>query len=82
MKVVTFPKDNLNDIPERLRTLADGIENGEFGEVATLFVIMPKDVGDWPNLFGYGSNADSPHFVFQMELAKSWLVDNVVKRTS
>lgn len=80
MEEVVTLRPNLQDICEHLRTLADGIENGDFGEVTTLFVIIPKAGHDWPDLFGYGIDAESPQFVFQMELAKTWLVNNVVKR--
>mgnify|MGYP001187712089 CR=1 FL=1 len=82
MEVVdTFPSNNLNDIPERLRALATGIEDGVFGEVSTLLVIMPKD-NDWPAVFGYGINAEPAQFVFQMELAKVWFANNLTVRRS
>lgn len=79
--VVTFPKVNLQDIPAKLRELADNIEKGDLGQVTTTFVIIPQEsTKGWPVLFGYGDNADAPDFIFQMEQAKFWLVKNIVRR--
>lgn len=69
----------LNDIVAQLRALADKIEAGGHGEVNTLFAIMPRD-GDFPKVFGWGDVHGGNEPIVQLELAKHWLVVNLVSR--
>lgn len=79
MKVATIHTESLLDIPAQLRKLAGQIERGESGEVATLFLIMPV-ADDFPVLVGWGEETRPADFVFQMELARHWLSQNLVER--
>ncbi len=86
--VVPFPQANLNDIPAMLRAMADGIETdraagdsgGDYAGVETVIVLIPvKD--DWPRVFGFGDvnrNVTDPALI--CEMAKMWLINNLVSR--
>lgn len=69
----------LNDIPGQLRQMADEIESGEYAEVDSLFVLMPRP-GDYPNAFGFGDVTGGNDPIIQFELAKAWFVNNLVSR--
>lgn len=69
----------LTDIPGMLRELAAQIEAGEHGEVATAFLVIPVD-DDFPSVFGWGDVAGGNDPVVQFELAKMWLLNNLVAR--
>lgn len=79
-ELVSFPKQNLQDIPSKLRQLADQIEASEYGEVSTLFILMPR-VGDYPNIFGFGSVDAQNDPMIQLQLALHWFCNNLVNRT-
>ena len=70
---------SLQDIPAQLRALADAISSGEYGEVDSLYVVMPK-TDDWPTIFGYGDVDGDNQPIVVMELAKSWFVNNMTSR--
>lgn len=70
---------SLEDIPGRLRRIADQIEAGEQGAVETAYVLLPTD-GDYPRLFGFGDVHGKSDPVVQFELAKLWLLTNLVER--
>lgn len=61
LKVVEFPGSNLQDIPAGLRTLADSIEAGNFGEVHALVWVLDSEgkveVGFFGQSAGRGSEA-------------------------
>lgn len=80
-EAVEFPKTNLNDIPAQLRAMADRIENGdESGQaVTTVFCVVPVK-GAWPRVFGWGDVEGQNDPVVQFELAKLWLLTNLVER--
>jgi hypothetical protein len=69
----------LTDIPGMLRQMADQIEAGEHGEVGTAFLILPVD-DDYPSVFGWGDIEGGNDPVIQLELAKMWLLTNLVAR--
>jgi hypothetical protein len=71
----------LSDIPAMLRRLADQIEAGEHGQVETAFLILPAD-GDYPKVFGWGDVDGGNDPVIQLELAKMWLLTNLVARSA
>lgn len=82
LAVVTKLNDGrpaLNDIPARLRLLADGIEAGEYPIVETAIVIMNN--GDWPTVLQYG-NVDKieTHPLILLQLALSWMTTRVTRR--
>lgn len=58
LNVVDFPKQNLADVPTTLRTLADNIEKGEFGECLSLAWVM--DQGDGVVAVGLIGHSQSP----------------------
>lgn len=70
---------SLNDIVAQVRAFADRIEAGEYGEVDAVFAVMPRD-GDYPKFWGWGSIAGGNDPVIQLELAKFWLLTNLVQR--
>lgn len=59
---------SLRDVPNRLRKLADDIEAGEYGEVPTVFVVVPK-MDDYPDVFGYGDNCEQNDVIVALALA-------------
>lgn len=69
----------LSDIPGMLRRAADQIEAGAHGEVDAAFLILPVD-GDYPHVFGWGDILNGNDPVIQLELAKMWLLTNLVTR--
>lgn len=78
-EIVQYPSLNLNDIPAMLRRLADQLEKGEWGEVETVFLLMPQS-GDFPKLFGWGNVTGTQDPIVQFEMAKHWLITNLVSR--
>jgi hypothetical protein len=64
-----------------LRSLADRIEAGEFAEVESLFVLMPR-VDDYPALFGFGDQHGDNDPRVQLALVQYWLLGRLVKRSS
>lgn len=80
-EIVQFPITNLNDIPARLRDLADRIESGAEGKVETLFCIIPQPF-DYPIIFGFGDDNGTSDPIVQLELAKHKLLHFIVVRQS
>lgn len=62
---------SLNDIPAQLRQLANSIEAGVYGEVETLFTLMPRD-GDFPKMHGWGDVTGQHDPIVQLNLALHW----------
>lgn len=79
-KVVQLHEVSLQDIPAMLRRIAEQIEAGEHGDVATAFMILPVD-GDYPRVFGWGDIEGKNDPVIQLELAKMWLLTNLIARS-
>lgn len=71
----------LTDIPGMLRRIADAIEAGEHGDVAAAFLLLPV-AGDYPQVFGWGDVEGGNDPVIQLELAKMWLLTNLVTRSA
>lgn len=71
---------SLADVVGMLRQLADNIESGEHGSVESLAVIMPVE-GDYPRVFAFGDVEGANEPVLQLELAKMWLLTNLVQRS-
>jgi hypothetical protein len=69
----------LTDIPGMLRRTADRIEAGELGDVSSAFVLVPAP-GDYPKIFGFGDIERGNDPIIQFELAKLWLLTNLVHR--
>jgi hypothetical protein len=78
-KIVQLGVSNLADIPAMLRNTADQIEAGTYGEVGTIFIVMPRDDG-WPKLLGFGDVTGINEPIVQLELTKHWLLNNLVTR--
>lgn len=75
-------KPPLNDIPGRLRLLADQLEAGEHGEYESCLVIIPETtLDDFPRMFGYGSvdGIYNPLIVLQLALQK-WINKIMVRK--
>ena len=70
---------SLNDVVGRLRRLADKIEAGDYGEVAGALVVIPV-AKNWPHVLGFGDVEGENHPIVQFELAKGWMVNNIVER--
>lgn len=56
LKVVSIPFAEVENIPARLRDLADAIEEGNFGSPATCIVVLDSD--RLFEVFGLGCEAD------------------------
>lgn len=72
-------RPSLNDVPGRLRVLADQIEAGEHGEIYSALVLLPQR-NDYPIVFGFGSVDGQNDPIVTCELAKSLFVNNIVRR--
>lgn len=70
---------DLRDIPGLLRQMAANIEAGEYGDVPTLLIVMPR-MGDWPQIFGWGDVEGESAPIIQFEYAKHFLVANKTSR--
>lgn len=70
---------NGNDVPAMLRNLADLIERGEYDEVEAVLVLMPRP-GDYPKIFGFGDQHGANEPSMLCEMAKLWLLQNMVAR--
>lgn len=64
LKVVEFPNGNLRDIPTSLRLLADNIEAGKHGSVATCAVALSADTF---KIFGYGDDSEWPSIAIMFQ---------------
>lgn len=81
LNVVQFSEaPPLTDIVAHLRNLADQIEKGTHGEVDAVFALIPSEDG-WPKVFAWGDVSGVRDPVIQFELAKMWLLNNLVERT-
>lgn len=69
----------LTDIPGMLRQMANHIEAREYGEVTTAFLLLPVADG-YPRVFGWGDVEGKNEPSIQFELAKMWLLANIVTR--
>ena len=69
----------LTDIVAHIRAFADRVEAGEYGEVEAIFALMPRD-NDYPKFWGWGNIVGINDPVVQLELAKMWLLTNLVTR--
>lgn len=57
LKVVTLHESNFRDPAATLREIAKSIENGEYGGVGTVAVVV---LGDTMHVFGAGPDAEAP----------------------
>lgn len=70
---------SLNDIPGMLRNMAKDIENGEYNNVESLLIVMPR-IDDFPLVFGFGNVDRENQPIVQLELAKAFFINNLVNR--
>lgn len=56
LKVLEFPNSSLADIPEKLRNIAELIEDGYFGDAKNCIVVLETDC--LFEVFGLGCEAD------------------------
>ena len=56
MNVIEFPTNTLADVPQKLRDLADAIQEGTFGEWKERIIVLNCDAG--LEVFGLGAEAD------------------------
>jgi hypothetical protein len=68
--LLSFPEANVQDIPKQLRTIADQIENGEFGDAHNLAWVIDQGNGSVEmGLLGSYARAGA-EFILLLELAK------------
>ena len=77
IKLIEGP--TLHDISGQLRGLADRIDAGEYGEVPSLTVVMPRD-GAYPTLFAWGDVDGMNEPIVQLELAKLFALSHITGR--
>jgi len=79
MKVVQFSNTPaLNDVPGRLRWLAEEIEANRIKSESAI-VLLPIS-GDYPRIYGYGDVEGENHPIIQLEMAKTAFILNVMRR--
>jgi len=76
-EVVQLHDTSLQDIPAMMRKVADQIEAGEHGEVEAAFLVIPES-GRYPHVFAWGNIEGRNDPVIIFELAKAWLLTNLV----
>ena len=64
---------SIDDIPTQLRALADRVEDGSFGLVTSMLVVVPQDRA-YPRTLGWGKVDDAFDPIVQFELAREWHV--------
>lgn len=74
-------KPSLNDIPAMLRQMADQIEGGEWGDVPSLLVLMPRQE-DYPEAFSFGDVHGKNDPIIVCELAKMLFLTMEMERAS
>ena len=74
IKLIEGP--TLHDISGQLRGLADRIDAGEYGEVPTLIVVMPRE-GAYPKLLVWGSIDGLNEPIVQLEMAKLFAINTI-----
>lgn len=68
LNVVEFPGVNLMDVPAQLRAMADAIVDGQYEDVDTAYIVIPRD--GLPHVIGIGRIDDSAnHPITQLSLA-------------
>jgi hypothetical protein len=78
-EIITLRDATLRDVPAMMRQLADEIEAGEYGKEPQVVCVV-QIPGDYPAVFGWGS-LNTAEAVMELELAKQWFLNNLVKRT-
>lgn len=84
MKIVPLHdgRPPLNDIPGRLRLLADELEAGEHGEYANCLVIIPEiTLTDYPRMWGFGDVDGINNPIITLHLALQKWVNQIMGRT-
>ena len=59
------------DIPAQLRALAGRVEAGNYGDVVSMFVVVPQDDA-YPRTIGWGKIDGAFEPIIQFELARQW----------
>lgn len=78
--VITLRNIALTDISGMLRQTADDFEAGKHGDADRVYLVIPA-VDDYPKVFGFSAdNGDAAAIVFELELAKLFLLQMVTKR--
>ena len=80
VNLVEFPVVPLGDIPARMRKLADEIEAGDYGDIESASVLLPRP-GDFPLIFGFGDVGGEYSPLVQLQLALHWFCSNIVARS-
>lgn len=73
-------RPSLNDIPGRLRLLADEIERGEYPECETCLIVLNKN--GWPNVLQFGNADGENHPIILLQLALTWITNRIMVRKS
>ncbi len=76
--VVTFPKNDLNDIPAMLRYWADLIESGE-QDASSMLLVIPRE-NDYPVIAGLGEHLGDLGNITTMEMTKQFFIDYLTER--
>lgn len=72
LKVVEFPVVPLDDLPARLRKLADGIEKGEEGHIDNILVLAHDRNDPKLTMYGFGATIGDRYYVCHLlDIAKA-----------
>lgn len=77
LKVVEFPHNTLADLPQKLRDLADAIEDGHFGDASECLVVLNADT---LSVFGFGAEADGTVAHYLLACAQRKLEQPLIDR--
>lgn len=73
-------RPSLNDIPARLRLLADEIQRGEYPECETCLIVLNKE--GWPDVLQYGNADGMNHPMILFQLALTFITTKITVRKS
>jgi len=77
LKVIDFPVNSLADLPQKLRDIADAIEEGQFGEAKECIIVLNAASLE---VFGIGAEADGTVAHYLLCCAQRKLENALVNR--
>jgi len=75
--VETLYEENLRNVPTMLRSLADEIEEGEYGNVSTVACVV---LGDEMSVFGWGAECDPGEVHLLLTAGATYMVTPIINK--
>lgn len=81
-QVIAFPRTSLNDIPAKLRALADRFEKGDDPDLTNVtgVLVAAARTDDWPVIYGYGDQSHENHPVIVATQVVHWFTTRLTRR--